>query len=300
MLKNEINTFIAVSDCGSFGKAAERCFISPTAVMKQMNYLEEETGLKLLNRTHRGITLTESGKAYYKEAKFLIAHYEASLAEIRENTRKKKQLLRVGTSLLNPCKPFMDIWNELSDEFSGFRIQIVPFDDNHTGILDIIGNIGKKFDFIVGVCDSKEWLRRCSILVLGSYRKCVTMAADHPLAKKEHLSVNDLHGETLMMVKVGDSPLNDEIRKYLTENHPEVTIEDTDHYYDMDVFNRCEETKNLLLNIECWKDIHPSLVTKYIDWDFKIQYGILYSKNPPPAIKKFIERTENYIKQKKL
>lgn len=34
-----LDTFIAVSDCGSFTKAAETLYISPTAVMKQMNAL---------------------------------------------------------------------------------------------------------------------------------------------------------------------------------------------------------------------------------------------------------------------
>lgn len=36
-----LDTFLAVADCGSFTKAAEKLFISPTAVMKQMNSLED-------------------------------------------------------------------------------------------------------------------------------------------------------------------------------------------------------------------------------------------------------------------
>lgn len=36
-----LDTFLAVVECGSFTKAADRLYISPTAVMKQMNSLEE-------------------------------------------------------------------------------------------------------------------------------------------------------------------------------------------------------------------------------------------------------------------
>ena len=43
-----LDTFLAVIDCGSFTKAAEKLFISPTAVMKQMNSLEEHLNLKLI------------------------------------------------------------------------------------------------------------------------------------------------------------------------------------------------------------------------------------------------------------
>ena len=72
--------------------------------------------------------------------------------------------------MLNPCKPFMDIWFKLSDRFPNFKIQIVPFEDDHRGILSVIERIGTDFDFIIGVCDSAMWLDRCNFLKLGAAR----------------------------------------------------------------------------------------------------------------------------------
>ena len=46
-----LDTFISVADCKSLNKAAEQLYISPTAVMKQMNALESHLSLKLLERT---------------------------------------------------------------------------------------------------------------------------------------------------------------------------------------------------------------------------------------------------------
>ncbi|MFR2377759.1 MAG: LysR family transcriptional regulator [Clostridium sp.] len=40
MYEPMLDTFLAVADCGSFTKAAEQLFISPTTIMKQMNSLE--------------------------------------------------------------------------------------------------------------------------------------------------------------------------------------------------------------------------------------------------------------------
>lgn len=48
-----LDTFITVTNCGSFTKAAEVLYISPTAVMKQMNSLEHHLNLKLIERTCR-------------------------------------------------------------------------------------------------------------------------------------------------------------------------------------------------------------------------------------------------------
>ena len=53
-----LDTFIAVADCKSFTKAADKLYISPTAVMKQMNTLENHLNLKLIERSPSGVSLT--------------------------------------------------------------------------------------------------------------------------------------------------------------------------------------------------------------------------------------------------
>ena len=54
MYNHLLDTFLAVCDCKSFTKAAKQLYISPTAVMKQINQLEKELDLKLIERTHAG------------------------------------------------------------------------------------------------------------------------------------------------------------------------------------------------------------------------------------------------------
>ena len=49
----QLETFLHVARTGSFTKAAEESYITPTAVIKQINLLEESLGLKLFERTHR-------------------------------------------------------------------------------------------------------------------------------------------------------------------------------------------------------------------------------------------------------
>lgn len=92
-----------------------------------------------------------------------------------------------------------------------------------------------------------------------------------------------------MMVKKGDSGVNDLLRNDLEQHHPQIEIEDTPHFYDLSVFNRCAETKNVLLTIECWQDVHPGLVSIPVNWDYSIPYGILYSLHAPEDVLQFIE-----------
>ncbi|HPZ00742.1 MAG TPA: LysR family transcriptional regulator, partial [Clostridiales bacterium] len=252
-----LKTFLTVVDCGSFTKASERLYISSTAVMKQINSLERELDLKLVSRTPTGVRPTAAGEVIYREAKVLMERSEKAIAEAKAAEQRYETTFCVGTSLLNPAKPFMDLWYRVNQSFPDYKLHLVPFEDDHDGILAEIEKLGEKFDFLIGVCDSKAWLSLCCFLPLGTYKKMVAVPREHPLAQKELLTPEDLYGETLMMVKCGDSEVNDRIRRELEEQHPQIQLEDTPQFYDLSVFNRCAETGKLLLSIECWKDVHP-------------------------------------------
>ena len=289
MYNHMLDTFIAVADCGSFTKAADRLYISPTAVMKQINTLENHLDLKLTERTPSGVRLTEAGAIIYQDAKFMIDYSRKSIASAKAALCAKDKTFCVGTSLLNPAKPFMDLWYRVNKDFPEYKLHLVPFEDNHDGILSEIEQLGKKFDFLIGVCDSRTWLSRCNFLPLGRYKKMVAVSREHRLAKKEFIDIEDLYGETLMMVKRGDSGVNDFLRNDLEKHHPQIHIEDTPQFYDLSVFNRCAETGKVLLMTECWQEVHPGLISIPVNWDYSIPYGLLYSLDAPEDVLRFID-----------
>lgn len=282
-----LNTFLAVAESGSFTKAAEKLYITPTAVMKQMNALEEHLDLKLAERTSGGIRLTPAGEMIRADALFLTDYSQKALAKAHARAHISDTTFCVGTSLLNPAKPFMDLWYKLGKFFPDYKLHLVPFDDDHTDILSEVAKLGEKFDFLIGVCDSKAWLSLCRFTPLGRYRKMIAVSRDHPLAAKERVTLQDLHGRTLLMVCKGDSGVNDRIRADIEQNHPEITIEDTPQFYDLSVFNACAESDKVLLTIECWRDVHPYLVTIPVEWDYSIPYGLLYSLDAPEDVCRF-------------
>lgn len=289
MFNHQLTAFVTVADCGSFTKAADILFITPTAVMKQINALESHLNLKLIERTTHGVRLTPAGDVIYKDSKFLFDYSKRSIESARQAMNSNDRTFRVGTSLLNPAKPFMDLWYQVNQEFPDYKLHLVTFEDNHEGILSEIMQLGKKFDFLVGVCDSRQWLDKCSMLTLGTYKKMIAVSQEHRLASKTNITLKDLYGETLMMVKEGDSPANDKIRDDLRKNHPAIQIEDTPNFYDISVFNRCIETGNVLLTLECWQDIHPALVTIPVSWNYGTPYGLLYNQEPTADVIHFVD-----------
>lgn len=290
-----LDTFISVAENGSFSKAAERLFMSPTAVMKQINSLEKQLDVQLFERNTSGIRLTSAGNVILRDARFLIGFSKKSIAEAKLAARAAENIFCIGSSLLNPAKPFFDLWYKLNSEFPDFKLNMVPFEDNCDGILSEISALGEKFDFLIGVCDSKTWLNRCNMLTLGRYRKMIAVPREHRLAGHSSIDIEDLYGETLMMVKRGDSGVNDFLRNELEKFHPKIKIENTQQFYDLSVFNRCVETGNVLLTIECWRDIHPGLVTIPVNWDYSIPYGLMYSLEPSENVSRFIGAARKFI-----
>lgn len=287
MYNQVLNTFIEVADCGSFLQASEKLYISPTAIMKQMNLLEQHIGLSLMTRTHQGVRLTDAGKSIYKDAKAMIQYSRESIDRAYKAQKAEYAAIRAGTSALYPCRALMNIWNSISDRHPHFKLKLVPFED--TGTHTAFANIGKKYDLIVGPCNSVNTAKFSNFLELGRCCFCVSMPKSHPLSNKKSISYQDLHGEHFLMQVRGNSPINDKVRDDIELNHPQITIIDLPQHYDLEVFNRCAENEGILLTLESWREVHPSLVTIPFQVEYSIPYGILFSKDPSPETSRFID-----------
>ena len=71
-----LTAFARVVEAGSFARAAERLGVSVSAVSRQVAELEAHLGVRLLNRTTRRLSLTESGQAFYERCVQLLADLE--------------------------------------------------------------------------------------------------------------------------------------------------------------------------------------------------------------------------------
>ena len=283
-----LNAFIQVIDAGSFSKAAEKLYLSSTALMKQMNSLEAQIGVQLLIRTNHGIRATDAGNSFYYDAKFLLQYSEKAMVRARQTANSDPYVIRIGTSMLNPCNVLVDVWHTISHTYPQFKMKLVPLDDNFASWPPVYRTLGKDFDVMVGAYERANESDSFQALKLGEYRFCVAVSREHPLAKKELLSVTDFYGERLVMLQPGTSLLIDEIRGYVVTEHSEIQIKDAPHQYDIDVFNRCEEGCAVLLTLDGWKDVHPSLVTIPVDWEYTMPYGMLYPRKPSNSVQLFV------------
>jgi DNA-binding transcriptional LysR family regulator len=67
-----INVFVAVVDMNGFAGAARKLHISPPAVTRAINFLEERLGVRLLTRTTRVVRVTEAGARYVEDCRHIL------------------------------------------------------------------------------------------------------------------------------------------------------------------------------------------------------------------------------------
>ncbi|MEQ8665157.1 MAG: LysR family transcriptional regulator [Rhodospirillales bacterium] len=94
-----VRTFNRVADLGSFAAAARDLGMSTSSVSRLVAELEAELGVRLLNRTTRRLSLTDSGIAYRERSGELIDAFEELNEATRAQSGKPSGLLRVTTSI---------------------------------------------------------------------------------------------------------------------------------------------------------------------------------------------------------
>lgn len=294
MYNQQTLTFITVAESGSFSKASEKLFVTTVSVMKQINTFENRIGVKLFTRGNHGVKLTRAGEEIYKTAKEIIEISDKTIKKL-QSTNKKEAVIRIGTSILYPANPLVDLWAKVPDADIPIRINIVPMGDSQTNLNSLIKELGKTIDCFASGYDSGFVLKTCGIYPLRENACHISVPKNHKLANKKLIKWSDLDGENLMLLKKGNSPVIDKIRREIKTKHKKINIIDVPGFYNAEVFNECVSKGYLLETPSIWGNIHPSLVSIPVEWDYKLKFGIIYPKNPSKAIKTFLEKIEKAI-----
>lgn len=297
MYNPQLDTFIRVADAGSFNKAAESLYVTATAVIKQINLLEAELDVRLFERTHRGLTLTKAGISLYRDAKYIIGYCRDSVTRAKNAMQEDTNVIRIGTSPMTPAHILVELWPKIHNVCPDIKFRLVPFENTPENAKEILANLGRNIDAVAGIFDETMLnLRQCAGFEIAREPLCCAVSVHHRLAAKNKLSVQDLYGENLMMMHRGWSNYVDSLRDHIWQNHSQINIVDFD-FYDIGVFNRCENSNDILIAVEAWTGVHPLIKVIPVEWEHAIPYGLLHSKTPSETVRRFLSAVQSVTGQ---
>lgn len=297
MYNPQLETFIKVADAGSFNKASEELYITPTAVIKQINLLEAKLDIRLFERNHRGLILTNAGRSIYNDAKYIIQYSNESIARAQNIIKSSSSAIRIGSSPMTPTRLLVDLWPEIHSICPDIRFQLIPFENTPENAREILSHLGQNIDVVAGIFDESYFNRKhCTGFEICRVPICCAVSLNHPLAQKDKLTVEDLYGENLMLIHRGWSSYVDRLRDEIWTNHQQINIVDF-NFYSVDVFNQCQNSNDVLMAIDVWSGVHPLLKIIPVEWDYSIPYGLLHSDNPSENVKKLLSALKAVIKK---
>lgn len=297
MYNPQLETFLRVADAGSFNKAAEQAYITPTAVIKQINLLEADLDMKLFERSHRGLRLTKAGLSLYNDAKYIIQYCRDSVVRAKNAMQKDENVICIGTSPMTPAQILVELWPKIHALCPEIKFQLVPFENTPENAREILKNLGQNIDVIAGIFDDTLLnVRNCAGFEISRQPLCCAVSIHHRLANKNVLAVQDLYGEKLMLMHRGWSRYVDELRDDIWQNHPQIHIVDFD-FYNVEVFNRCENSNDILMAVQAWDTVHPLLKVLPVEWNYSIPYGLLHSPTPSETVKRFLSATQTILQE---
>lgn len=189
----QIKYFVAVAEELHFGRAAERCHIAQPPLSQQIKKLEEELGVRLLERTSRKVSLTPEGKEFLRRCKDIQDRLEEAVNCVQDMAEGLEGQLRVGfigpaslSKLPQTIRAFREKNPNIRLDFSAKstteQLPMLRGDRLDIAFVRLFGHD------ITGL-DSMIFLREPYVLAIPE---------GHPFTERDRLDITDLEGEPLI------------------------------------------------------------------------------------------------------
>lgn len=131
----EMNSFVAVADAGSFVRAAEAVGLSKAAVSRHVSELEKRLGVRLFHRTTRSLSLTIEGKLFLERCKKLLVAVDQAEEELTSQLLDSAGTIRINTPLSFGISRLAPMWSRYNTLYPKVLLD-VTLNDQTVNIVD--------------------------------------------------------------------------------------------------------------------------------------------------------------------
>lgn len=272
-----LTAFTLVMELGSITAAADKLRLSPPAVSRLISQLESETGLKLFNRTHRGLVPTEAAHLFVKEAQRILSDLDELPEVIKRIKHGAFQNLSILTTPRLAPGLIVPALAAFAQRFPQVKctLDVQPKWDVERSL------IKSRYDICIAILPVPNG----SLVVRPLYRILleVLMPHSHRLAKAKYVTARDLQKERVIGFLPGQV-IRHQLNDWLSElgMNFEFSIQTSNATIAADLTRRgCGLTvvDRLFYNGMCL----DGLKTRPIHPDIWTTVGVLFARDDPPG-----------------
>ena len=195
MLLRQIEYLQAVIENGNFYLAAQQCNVSQSAISQQIKKLEDELGLKLLERHNRTFSLTPAGEHFYRKSLIISGDLKQLIRETKKIADNNDAVLRIGY-----YKGYHG--NELSEAIALFSEKYPTVDVEITvGSHEELYHAMENDSVDLAINDQRRAFSDAyHNVILAESNIYIELSAKNPLSKLETLETDDLKNMPCILV----------------------------------------------------------------------------------------------------
>lgn len=276
MYNRQLSTFLKVAEKGSFNQAAELLYVSPSAVIQQINSLERDLGVALFQRSRRGINLTAAGEYLADEVQEYIQRGDQIRSRLLELDNEKPCIV-VGTSMEEKCRLLYDLWILFSPGNTHYDIRLEVAQNRQ--------EMPRQAQLVESIQDGAAWQKGWQFLELFRSPLCCGVVKDHPLARKHCATLQELRENGLVFIDRSVNGESETLRELLQRE--KIPFESRPEWTGSLVWE-CAVRKRILLVPSCWNDILVDLILVPCEVDVPVPYGFFYREPVSAPLAEFL------------
>lgn len=191
-----IQHFIAVAQELHFRRAAQLVNVAQPALSRSVQTLENELGVKLLNRDNRNVSLTAAGEEFLNGCNNIMAAVQSAIEEAQRKEQSQFSGLRIGYTCTSLYGNMPKLLSEFEKSYPNVSMDLISDTDENLiaqlqrGTLDFCFHIGTQANHPSGNLTS-------AVVQHDAY--CVVVYQSHPFANNDSISVNALNDQTIIL-----------------------------------------------------------------------------------------------------
>jgi DNA-binding transcriptional LysR family regulator len=197
MEDHRLKAFCLIVEMKSFSKAAEAKFMTQSAMSHLIKNLEDELGVKLLEREAKTVTPTPAGRLFYEYAKQMLDLYKRMENDVYSLVHKVKGPLSIGAGPTVATYLLPQIFYSFSKNYPEVQIEVSVL--NTEAIIDCL----YKGIIDIGIIEGNPKKINIHIEEIAEDELVIIASDENPLSRKKSLTPRDLLSQPFIMPEVG-------------------------------------------------------------------------------------------------